>query len=43
MGTIFGDGQTLAMPIKKFGGLDIVHHAMGIEWAFFFYNFIYFL
>ena len=30
------------MPIKKFGGMGIAHRAMGIKWAFVYYNFIFF-
>ena len=36
-------GQSRAMPIKKFGGMGIAHQAMGIKWAFVWYNFTYFL
>ena len=30
------------MPFKKFGGTGIAHWAMGIKWAFAYYNFIFF-
>ena len=30
------------MPFKKFGGTGIAHRAMGIKWAFAYYNFIFF-
>ena len=30
------------MPFKKFGGMGIAHRAMGIKWAFVYYNFIFF-